>query len=72
MNITESIANKLDPESKAKLLQNTPIQIYANDHLNKYQWRDSNQEETANQFENKSFDTRFEITGFITEYLKRY
>jgi len=72
MNITESIAKMLSPRSGEKLLKNNTIQIYSNAYLGCYQWRDSNFEETSNQFTNKSFEFRTQVLDFMEEYLTRY
>jgi len=71
MNITDDIAQHLGKIEQAYLATNPSIQIYANSYTEKYQWRDSSLEETANQFENKSFDTKGEIIEFITEYINK-
>jgi len=71
MNITDDIAQQLSKTEQEYLATNPSIQIYANGYSDKYQWRDSSLEETSNQFENKSFDTRGEIIEFITKYINK-
>lgn len=72
MNITESISKKIGGEISKLIDANKAIQIYANEHINKYQWRDSRFPETCDMWKNKTGDTREEIIEIIKDHINTY
>lgn len=74
MNITDSVAKQIGGEIEI-LIKNTPeIQIYANDNINAYQWRDSRFEETKDVWTNRKNDanTRTELIKIIKHHLETH
>lgn len=70
MNITQAIADQIGGEYKEYILSNSQIQIYANDAIKKYQWRDSRFANTANLWENKDANSREELIEILIGYIK--
>lgn len=73
MNVTDSIAKEIGGEIEI-IIKNTPeIQIYANDNINAYQWRDSRFEETKDVWINRKNDasTRGELIDILKRHLKK-
>lgn len=73
MNVTTSIANQAGGELKEFIENNSEIQIYANDNINKYQWRDSRFYDTIDVWTNKNqdCDTRDELIIVLKNHMKK-
>jgi len=73
MNVTASIANQAGGELKEFIEENTQIQIYANDNINKYQWRDSRFYDTIDVWKNRNqdCDTREEVIDILHAHMEK-
>lgn len=73
MNVTASIANEAGGELKEFIEANSEIQIYANDNINKYQWRDSRFYDTIDVWANKKYDcdSRGELIIVLKHHMGR-
>lgn len=73
MNVTASIANQSCEELKEFIEANTEIQIYANDNINKYQWRDSRFYDTIDVWTNRhqDCDSREELIQVLYEHMEK-
>lgn len=70
MNITDSVATQIGGKEEQIIRENKEIQIYANDNINKYQWRDGRNLETSDVWSNPTGDTRKEILEILKNHLK--
>lgn len=70
MNITKAIGLEIGI-GVSEFLNKTPeIQIYANENIHRYQWRDTRFPDTSDMWSNDDFITRLAMRNKLMEYLK--